>query len=176
MLWIAYWLAQAKRQSGVPSEYDKKQRRVYLSGVVVIPLLILVLPWEYVSFSGPIPRDGPLAFAGLLVFASGILILVSAMRALGKLYTSYLGIQPDHHLVTSGPYRLVRHPGYLGEILSVFGMGLSLSSLVGLALAIASVVLVLYRIPPEEEMLLAKFGEEYREYVKRNYRLILFLY
>lgn len=167
---------QAWRPRGEASEYDKKQRRVYLSGVVVVPILILVPSWEYVSFTGPIPRDGPLAFAGLAVFASGILVLAAAMKALGRLYTSYLGIQPDHRLITSGPYRFVRHPGYLGEILTMFGIGLSLSSLVGLALAITSIPLVLYRIPPEEEMLTAEFGDEYREYMKRTRRLIPSVY
>lgn len=175
-LWISYWLVQATRLRGVPSEYDTKQRRVYLSGVVIIPVLILVPTWEYISFSGPIPRDGLVAFAGLLLFAVGILLMAAAMRSLGRLYTSYLGIQADHRLVTNGPYRFVRHPGYLGEMLSMFGIGLSMSSLVGLALAVASMPLVLYRIPPEEEMLMARFGDEYREYTKRSRHLIPLVY
>ncbi len=149
---------------------------MYLSAFVYVPVLVLVPPWEYVSFEGPIPRDGLAAWAGLVVFALGILTMAAAMKALGKLYTSYLGIQPEHHLVTTGPYRIVRHPGYLGEILSMFGIGLSLSSLVGLSLAFVSVVLVLFRIPPEEEMLLAKFGDEYRDYMKRSYRLVPLIY
>ncbi len=176
VLWITYWLAQATRPRGVPSEYDRKQRRVYLSAIFYVPVLILVPPWEYVSFGGPIPRDGPLAWFGLGLFALGIIVLVAAMGALGSLYTSYLGIQPMHRLVTEGPYKFVRHPGYLGEIMSMFGIGLSLSSLAGLGLAVVSVFLVLMRIGPEEEMLIAEFGDKYRDYARVTKRLIPFVY
>ncbi len=176
VLWVAYWLVQAGRPVGEPSEYDRQQRWVYSSGAVIIPFLVVAPPWEYVNFGGPIPRDGPLAWAGLVTFALGILLLGAAMKALGKMYTSYLGIQPGHHLVTSGPYRFVRHPGYLSELMVMFGIGLSLSSLVGLALGVASVALVLYRIGSEEQMLVDEFGDEYRSYMKRTRRLIPSIY
>ena len=95
------------------------------------------------------------------------------MKALRSLYTSYLGIQPK---VSAGPYKFVRHPGYLGEIMSMFGVGVSLSSVVGLGLAMVSVLLVLKRIKPEEEMLRAEFGDEYQNYAKSTRRLIPFIY
>jgi protein-S-isoprenylcysteine O-methyltransferase Ste14 len=95
------------------------------------------------------------------------------MKALRSLYTSYLGIQPK---VSAGPYKFVRHPGYLGEIMSMFGVGLSLSSFVGLGLAIVSVLLILIRLRPEEEMLMSEFGDEYKNYAKRTKRLIPFIH
>lgn len=176
VLWITYWVMQAGRRRGQASSYDRKQRIVYVSGVIVIPALVVVVPCEYAHFTGPIPRDGPVSWAGLALFALGIIVLAAAMRTLGKLYTSYLGIQPGHRLVTSGPYRYVLHPGYLGEVLSMFGIGLSLSSVVGLALALLSLLLVLKRIKPEEEMLTAEFGDEYRKYMGRTKRLVPFIY
>lgn len=176
VLWMAYWLVQAGRRRGQASSYDRKQRIVYVSGVIVIPVLVVVVPLEYAHFTGPIPRDGSVSWAGLALFALGITVLAAAMRTLGELYTSYLGIQPRHRLVTFGPYRYVRHPGYLGELLSMFGIGLSLSSVVGLALALLSLLLVLKRIKPEEEMLTAEFGDEYRKYMDRTKRLIPFIY
>ena len=175
-MWIAYWLVQATRKRGEPSEYDKKQRWVYLTGAAYIPLLIVVPSWEYANFAGPIPRNGPWAWAGLALFACGILVLAAAMRVLGRLYTSYLGIQREHRLVTSGVYRYIRHPGYLGEIISMFGVGLSLGSVVGLVLAVVSLLLVLVRIGHEEEMLIDKFGDEYTSYMKRTKRLIPLIY
>lgn len=175
-IWITYWLVQARRQMGEPSDFDKKQRWVYLAGAVYVPVLVVVPSWEYANFVGPIPRDGPLAWAGLILFAFGILLLAAAMHALGKLYTSYLGIQHEHRLVTAGVYKYIRHPGYLGEVISMFSVGLSLSSIVGLVLAIVSLFLVLMRIRPEEDMLIDKFGDEYRSYMKKTKRLIPFIY
>ncbi|MCL4436710.1 MAG: isoprenylcysteine carboxylmethyltransferase family protein [Thaumarchaeota archaeon] len=176
VLWITYWLVKAGRRRGEASSYDKKQRVVYLSGAIVIPMLVIAVPWEYANFTGPIPRDSAASWVGLTLFALGIVVLAAAMRTLGKLYTSYLGIQPGHRLVTTGPYRHVRHPGYLGEVLVMFGIGFSLSSVLGLALAFLSLLLVLERIKPEEEMLTAEFGDEYRKYMGRTKRLIPFIY
>ena len=117
-----------------------------------------------------------MALAGIILFASGIVIMASAMHALGRFYTSYLGIQPEHQLVTAGPYKYVRHPGYFGEVLSMFSVGLSLSSISGLILGVVSLALVLIRIKPEEEMLIDKFGNEYESYMKRTKRLIPLIY
>jgi len=149
---------------------------VYLAGIVYVPTLIIIPPWEYVTFSEPIPRDGPLAWFGLALFTLGIILLAFAMKVLGGLYTSHLGIQPMHHLVTNGPYKFVRHPGYLGEIMSMFGVGISLGSIVGIGLAIISVFLVLKRLRHEEEMLMTELGNEYQNYAKRTKRLIPFIY
>jgi protein-S-isoprenylcysteine O-methyltransferase Ste14 len=176
LLWGIYWLVQATRQTGEQSIYDKQQRVVYASGVIVVPILIGAVPYEYIHFNGPIQRDGIVAWFGLSIFAFGIILLAIVMKALGRFYTSKLGIQSDHTLITTGPYRVIRHPGYLAEIISMFGMGLSMSSLLGLALAVMSVILVLIRIRYEEEMLLNAFGEDYKTYMRKTMRLIPFIY
>jgi len=173
-LWVIWWMVTTLgRQIGAPSAYDKTQRvMVIASGLVSVPLLIVAPPWEYAHFAGPIPRDGPLAWTGLALFAAGITLQAAAMWALRGFYTVRLGMQLGHHLVTSGPYRLVRHPGYLSYILSMTGIGLALSSLVGLGLAILVVPFILWRIQHEEEMLVVEFGEEYRTYMQQTKRLI----
>ncbi|MCC7352169.1 MAG: hypothetical protein IT330_00325, partial [Anaerolineae bacterium] len=133
-LWVLWWLATALgRQAGVASAYDRTQRAgVIALSIVSVPLLVAAPPWEYAHFTGPIPRDGPLSWFGLALFAAGIAVQVAAMWALRGLFTVRLGMQPGHRLVSSGPYRLVRHPGYLSYILSLTGIGLALSSLIGL--------------------------------------------
>ena len=164
-LWSLWWLLIAiGRQRGVPSTYDRSQRMILVLGIVALVGLIVLPPWEYAHLSGPIPRDGPLAWLGLGVFAAGILLQATAFRALHGLYTSRLGIQAGHRLVTRGAYRLVRHPGYLSNLLCLIGIGLSLSSLAGLGLALFVVPLIVRRIQSEEAMLAAAFGEEYERY------------
>lgn len=177
-LWVVWWLVTALgRRRGVPSAYDRRQRMMVIAySLVSVPLLIVAPPWEYAHFTGPIPRDGLLAWAGLALFTAGIALQAAAMWALRGMYTVRLGMQPGHHLVTSGPYRLVRHPGYLSYILSMMGIGLALSSLLGLGLVILVVPFILWRIEREEEMLLAEFGEEYRIYMQQINRLIPLVY
>ena len=178
-LWVMWWMVRfVGMQRGVRSTYDQKQRRmVVLSASAVIPLLVIAPPWEYAHLAGPIPRDGPLAWAGLVLFAGGVVLQAAAIRALHGLYTTRLGMQPGHRLVTSGPYRVVRHPGYLSQIMCMTGIGLALSSLVGLGLAVFVLPLFVYRMGEEEAMLLAEFGEEYRAYMHRvRWRLFPLVY
>ncbi|HSD59108.1 MAG TPA: isoprenylcysteine carboxylmethyltransferase family protein [Methanotrichaceae archaeon] len=168
------WMATIAigRKAGVRSAYDSRQCGIYALLAVIYSVVLFAVPWEYAHFSGPIPRDGLLAWAGLIVFALGIFFRSWAVWALRGFYTARLGIQPGHRLITAGPYELVRHPGYLGEIASVLGMSLALSSLIGLAMTILLFPLLIWRIGTEEEMLLVQFGEEYREYMRRTKRLI----
>ncbi len=176
-LWTLWWLANALgRPRGVRSRHNRRQRVVVAVGVVALVLLVAGSPWEYTHFDGPIPRDGPLAWAGLLLFASGIALQSAAMWTLHGVYTSRLGIQPGHRVVTHGPYCLVRHPGYLSNMMSMTGIGLALSSLIGLALAVLVIPLILWRIAREEEMLVAEFGDEYRAYRRRTRRLVPLVY
>lgn len=165
------------RPRGVRSPYDGKQEVVLVGlGIITVPLLIAGPAWEYTRFTGPLPRDGPLGWAGLVLFATGIGLQAASMRALGTSFTVRLGVEPQQRLVTSGPYRLVRHPAYLSYIVSVTGIGLALSSLIALAVAALMVPFLLWRTRAEERMLLAEFGEEYREYVRRSRRLVPWVY
>lgn len=178
ILWVLWWLVIAVgRRRGVRSPYDRSQRAIMALGVLVLLGLVVVPPWEYARFSGPIPRDGPLAWVGLFLFAVGIALQVAAFWALRGFYTSRLGVQPGHHLVTSGPYRFVRHPGYSSNLLCLAGMGLALSSLVALGLTALVVLLVSWRVKHEEEMLVTEFGEEYQAYKQQaKWRLVPLIY
>jgi protein-S-isoprenylcysteine O-methyltransferase Ste14 len=172
-LWLVWWLAIALgRQRGVESEYDRSQAGILVLGILALVVLIVAVPWEYGRFSGPIPRDGWLAWMGLALFALGIGLQVAAFRSLRGMYTSRLGIQPEHRLVSSGPYRVIRHPGYLCNILCLAGIGLAMSSLLGLGVSLAVIPLILARIRQEESMLLAEFGDAYRQYQSRTRRFI----
>ncbi len=76
-------------------------------------------------------------------------------------------------MITTGPYRFVRHPGYTGVVLVVLGSGVVSGNWFGLAAWTLLVCLpLLYRIHVEETALLATLGEEYRRYAVRHKRLI----
>jgi protein-S-isoprenylcysteine O-methyltransferase len=134
-----------------------------LLGGVVGPL---VLP--------PLPIPAALAAtAGLAAGASGLLLRATAMRTLGRHYTLTPVVLSGHRLVTSGPYRLVRHPGYAGIVLYLFGLALLPGSLISVAFMLPLVALLPLRIQIEERQLADHFGAEYRRYARRTpYRLV----
>ena len=68
--------------------------------------------------------------AGLLLVAVSLVLLMWSMRTLRGQFSGRVQIQDGHHLVTSGPYRIVRHPGYLGYLLLTLGIAAGYASLV----------------------------------------------
>jgi len=114
---------------------------------------------------------------GLVMMVCGLMLRYWASRTLGAYYTRTLLVKTDHHLVDSGPYRLVRNPGYLGNLLIFIGAGLAASN--GLAVVVITVVLLaayVYRIRVEESMLRSTFGDAYQTYMTRTWRLIPLVY
>ena len=88
---------------------------------------------------------------------------------MGRNFAPTLEMKPDHRLVTSGPYRLVRHPMYAAFLLMLSGAGVLANNwfmeLTGILL-ITCIMLV--RIPAEEVLLANRFGGEYTTYRKRT--------
>ncbi|KAL7280240.1 hypothetical protein PYCCODRAFT_632309 [Trametes coccinea BRFM310] len=64
-------------------------------------------------------------FTGLALVAAGTLLRLTCYRSLGPFFTFDLALLPKHQLVTSGPYRFVRHPAYAGSLLILAGLGLA---------------------------------------------------
>ncbi len=96
---------------------------------------------------------------------------------LGHRFSGLVAIQPEHTLVTSGVYGVIRHPSYLGLLVSSMGWGLAFRSGVGLLLAALMIPPLLARIRAEERLLRTQFGDEYDAYRGHTkWRLIPGLY
>jgi len=119
-----------------------------------------------------IPLGEWIQWLGIVMALVPIFFLIWVHRHLDKQWSIALEIQDDHKLITTGPYRYVRHPMYLG--IFTYTLGLMMISLdVLVILFFAFTIWVNYiRIPEEEQMLIQKFGDEYLEYKKRTGRLI----
>ncbi len=94
------------------------------------------------------------------------------LSSLGKNLTDTVAIRSEATLVTNGPYRWVRHPYYVAAALLMASVTiLTANWLIGLTSLIVLVLLAI-RTPKEEEMLIERFGNEYREYMKRTGRFL----
>jgi protein-S-isoprenylcysteine O-methyltransferase Ste14 len=87
-----------------------------------------------------------------------------------------VAIQPGHTLVTTGIYRVIRHPSYLGLLVNSLGWALVFRSGVGVLLTALTILPLLARIRAEEALLRTQFGGEYDAYCSRTSRLIPRLY
>lgn len=114
-----------------------------------------------------------LQLVALLVFALGNVVGSWAMVR-NKYFSTFVRIQDDrgHEVVSSGPYKYVRHPGYTGSIIAAMALPLSLGSLWALFPAFIGAVGFVIRTIVEDSILLEEL-EGYEEYADRvPYRLV----
>jgi protein-S-isoprenylcysteine O-methyltransferase Ste14 len=130
-------------------------------------------PLEFLFLRASLPHSLALELAGLVIILLGLLIRLWTRLTIGRMYSGYLRVKIGHVLVTDGPYRLVRHPGYTGFVLMVLGICIGYSSLIGLAcIPLLFLPGLAYRMGVEERLLLDHFGEEYRAYAARTKKII----
>ena len=120
----------------------------------------LLLPPQELSYA--------LYLASLLLLVAGIIFAICALIVLGR---SISLLPQARRLVTSGPYALVRHPLYLGEMVAIAGIALQHLSVWALLLLVLVWAFQLRRMEYEERVLLQSFPE-YADYMARTARLL----
>jgi len=181
ILWVRYQ-ASAHGEKAPPDQAAIRERRLHAVGLAIFgPLwfggvyLYLLLPSWIAFFSIPLPDWFRVAMAG--VSAISIPFTIWGYRALGRnwvhaLDQSQFRLRKEERLVTSGPYRYVRNPIYLGAFTLVISLSLLSANAFLFVPTVFIVTLIYMQIDGEETMLTAKFGDEYREYMKRTPRII----
>ena len=154
------------------------------NGAVLAPLMALSVSFSQLIVAGLDHRYGwspvfPtwLTVLGLLLVAFGYFIGVWAM-AENQFFSGVVRIQKDrgHMVCDSGLYRIVRHPGYTGNIIPLPGIVLALSSVWTIIPAVAALIIAVTRTALEDQTLQEELPG-YREYVQRvRYRLIPGIY
>jgi protein-S-isoprenylcysteine O-methyltransferase Ste14 len=106
-----------------------------------------------------------IAWVGVGLGVTGLLLRLWALLTLRQRYTRTLRVDEGHLVERGAAYKLVRHPGYLGSLMCLNGLGLaSGNAVVFLAALVATITAYTYRIRVEEEMLVAAFGASYERY------------
>ena len=117
----------------------------------------------------------PVVWAGLAVCASGIGFAIWARRTLGRNWSGAIAIKEGHELITSGPYRLVRHPIYTGLLVGLAGTVMGSGRVRELLILAAAVLAVWFKLSVEEKLMLRRFPEAYPQYRKRTKVIIPFV-
>lgn len=129
------------------------------------------------SFLGPlqrnvVPMSKPQEVAGAGFAWVGASLVIWSRVCPGRYWSGVVALKRDHHLIQSGPYRVVRHPLYMGLILAAFGWCMcqpTWSSLLGALLLVACFE---RRAHKEDALLESEFGAEFDVYRQRTGRLL----
>lgn len=96
-----------------------------------------------------------------------------AIRTLGKFWSVHVEIRDNHSLITSGPFKNVRHPVYTAALLEAVGIVIILQAYISfIIIPLIIFPAIIYRIRIEENELIQKFKNEYEEYIKRSWPLL----
>lgn len=166
-----FGLALAKRRQPGSSRDEDRLTLPLLWLVIGLSIwAAFVLRARYPAARLPFPLYSYLT--GLALFLLGVILRWAAIYQLGRYFTVNVAIAEDHKLITSGPYRYVRHPSYSGSFLMFLGYGLCTLNFFSLAALLVPIGLAfLWRIRVEEAALRAAFGDSYRDYCRRTGRL-----
>ncbi|KAG0165300.1 hypothetical protein DFQ28_009002 [Apophysomyces sp. BC1034] len=111
-----------------------------------------------------------IGFIGLAWIVGGI-VLLRWTTSVNPFYLRAMATTDDHYICTDGPYKVVRHPGYVAFLLAWFGFGLATANWMALlTVAILSLYAYVRRIQAEEQMMLDRFGVDYQQYVGETFR------
>jgi protein-S-isoprenylcysteine O-methyltransferase Ste14 len=114
---------------------------------------------------------------GLLLIIIGFIIRVTSIMTLKQQFTYTVTKIENHELIEKGLYKIIRHPGYLGQLIIFTGISTSLSNWLSVLSMIVPVLLgYIYRIFVEEKFMINQMGQKYIEYQKRTKRLIPMIY
>src|SRR5215471_12245611 len=114
-----------------------------------------------------------IGFALLIV---GSIVRLWPVFALGRRFSGLVAIQKGHTLVTTGIYRYVRNPSYLGLLVASLGWALIFRAGVGILITALMLIPLVARIRSEERLLSEHFGTEYESYRARTWRLLPGIY
>jgi protein-S-isoprenylcysteine O-methyltransferase Ste14 len=133
-------------------------------------LAYMIRPASMAWSSLPMPLS--LRWTGVGLGVLGGSLLIWTFRSLGANLTDTVVTRKAHTLITTGPYRWVRHPFYDAAALSILGNGLAAANWFLLLAGGTTILLLVVRTRTEEAHLLARFGDAYRRYMQETGRFL----
>jgi protein-S-isoprenylcysteine O-methyltransferase Ste14 len=168
--WIVFWVGWVL--AAATAKESARGRRFPAGGLSAVAVIVLIRV---------LPTDGSLSIhsrllgvIGVVVFASGLALAVWARVYLGRNWGMPMTVRAEPELVTSGPYRFVRHPIYTGILLGVLGTALA-TNVIGVVILAVLTAYFYWATTVEERNMTEIFPTAYPEYRKHTKRLIPFV-
>ena len=155
-----------------PGQREDRGNRWVLGAFSVLGILLAYFS-AYTDRAGFWTIDGDaVRWTGFALLVVGSIVRLWPVFVLGRRFSGLVAIQTDHRLVTTGIYRYVRNPSYLGLLVASLGWALVFRSVVGMLIACLLLVPLVARMRAEERLLAEHFGPEYERYRARTWRLL----
>lgn len=162
---------QENRKSDAPSS------KLDLILIQIFSLAVVILaPFSDGRSIGILHVENTIRYIGLLIAIPGFVLMQAGEKYLAKQFSIEVTLQKDHKLIQSGPYKVIRHPRYLGILIFFTGISLTFRSLLGIFIVLALTGVLIWRVFAEEKMMREEFGKEWEEYQSKTWRLIPYIF
>lgn len=159
----------------ISKNQDQKTKR-YITQLIVFGVFLSVIADCIPVLHYSIDLDQRILISSSTIWI-GLIIRMWAVVTLGTLFRTVIHIESDHRIIQTGPYRMIRHPSYLGSLICIAGICLIFESLAVLIIMTGvSLLGFMNRITIEEAELSKHLGTEYIQYQEKTWRLIPFVY
>lgn len=173
---VVIFLPNGGRSQGEGKKLVKRQK-LSLLALQIVPILIVILSPLFDHWGiGLFTENGIIRMAGLVLALLGFILMNWSVMALGRQFSIEVTIQEDHKLITSGPYKHIRHPRYLGIIIFFMGISLVFLSRISIIILILLLFVLLWRIKDEEKLMHQEFKKDWEDYKRRTFALVPFIY
>lgn len=175
VIWAVFWIGWLA--ASVNTKTAASTRRSSAMGVRVAIIVVVVVVLRTGALKGhAVSVDDPwLEAVGFVLFVSGLAVAVWARLYLGRNWGSPMSEKVDPELVTTGPYRFIRHPIYSGIILGTVGTAVTIGPLVLLATVLLGGYFV-YAATVEERIMARRFPEAFPAYKRSTKMLVPFVF
>ena len=176
LCWALYWWFAAHDVKANEWRESRLSRLVHVAPLMLAFLLLSPSRIPIGGMNAPIlPRTQAAYWIGAVLTAAGLAFAVWARRHIGRNWSGTITIKLEHELVTSGPYRIVRHPIYSGLLLAFTGSAIAIGQWRGLAAVVLAALAIWRRVYLEEAGMRRRFGAAYEVYARRVAALIPFV-
>jgi protein-S-isoprenylcysteine O-methyltransferase Ste14 len=172
IVFVIYWLVSARKLKAVKRREPLHERLLYMIPVIISYFLLFSDVLRFTSLGFRLFQVSALLGAtGVGITAAAVALAIWARWHLGENWSGAVTLKAGHELISSGPYRLIRHPIYTGILSAMAGTALALGELRGLLALALAVSAFYYKARKEEGYLMMEFGDKYRDYSARTGRL-----
>jgi protein-S-isoprenylcysteine O-methyltransferase Ste14 len=172
-LWIAFWVYWVASAIGVKGGQPRSTG--FVGARVALVLVVVALIRSGVLGRHAVTRDPATGLAGLVVVGIGLALAVWARLYLGRNWGMPMTQKIDPELVTSGPYRTVRHPIYTGMMLGMVGTAIAVGGWAFIPVVVFGAYFI-YSARVEERFLADQFPDSYPTYRRSTKMLIPFVF
>ncbi|ORX46312.1 hypothetical protein DM01DRAFT_1339629 [Hesseltinella vesiculosa] len=137
----------------------------------------LIVPWTGLGGSFSVSTAGYVFTWIALGWIMGAILLLRWSIYSNTFYIRAIATTDDQFLCTDGPYKIIRHPGYLAFILAWWGFAVASGNwILTMLLGLGMTFVYIRRVLAEEQMMLERFGVDYQQYVEETFRLLPFVF